>query len=202
MNKYFCFFLLITVACLPLISNAQEADTTAIKSEIINRFKTLDVSYLGTTQNCIPYDVYALKYYNSWILAVIENQTVGIFVTRPPRSKERIHTASLYFMEGTSKLIELKNYLKKKSRRKVVNDLELYGFYKLNKLGKRTARGLLLLELPDNRQQAEPSFFLFKFFHNLFSKTKLPENDRIKPNLEEKIQPIEDKLNEQLDTIK
>ena len=202
MYKPSCLTLWSIGLFLSSISYAQEVDTTASKNEMITRFKTLDVSYLGTTQNCIPYDVYALKYYNSWILTIIEKQTLGIFITRPPRSEEQIHTGSQYFMQGASYLVEFKNYLKKKSRRKVVNDLELYGFYKLNRLGKRTMRGLLLIELPDTREQAAPSFFLFKFFHNLFSKAEMPEDDRIKPNLEEKIKPAEDKVNEQADKIK
>ncbi|MTI22449.1 hypothetical protein E1176_15560 [Fulvivirga sp. RKSG066] len=179
----------------------QEVSATADNSALADRFKSLDVSYLGTTQNCIPYDVYALKYHNTWVLTILEQETVATFVTRPPRSDEKVHTASTYFTEGVSYLVEIDSYFKKKKRKKTVNDLELYGFYKLNKKGKRAMRGMLLLELPDEKEV--PDFFLFKFFHSLFSKAeKEVDDNRLKPNLEEKIKSTEEKINAQVDDIK
>lgn len=178
---------------------SQEKDSLD-SSEIIDNFKSLDISYLGTTQNCTPYNVYAIRYKKSWILAVTEEETFAIFITSPPRSEEKIFTSSHFFNSGVSKIISIPGYLKKKQKRKTVNDIDLYGYYKPNRKGKKALEGLFLIEIPDIKE--EPTFFLWKFFNNLFSKSKEKlEDNPIKKNINEKVKSAEEKVISQKEKV-
>ncbi|GAA5037989.1 hypothetical protein GCM10011506_35590 [Marivirga lumbricoides] len=170
------------------LSFSQESDSIASQKKIIEHLKTLTVSFSGNAQNCIPYDVYAFKHKKSWLIVMMEGQNLALFVTNPPRTEEKLYVASDYLLDGLSRIIPNTNYYDQKNRRKVVNDIEIYPFYKLTKRGKQVMKGLLLLELPDTKK-SEP-FFLFKPF--IKKKEELEEKAPLKRDFEESIQKAKD----------
>lgn len=184
-------FPLILILFLSFIGlKAQEADSTSFNQEVINKLETLTVSFSGNAQNCIPYDVYAFKYKRSWLIVMKESDNLALFMTNPPRSEEKLYVASDFLLDGLSKIIPNTTYYKRKNRRRVVNDIEIYPFYKLKKRGKQVMKGLLLLELPDEK---EPStFFLFEPF--MKKKDEVMENAPLKRDFEESIQKAKDEV--------
>ena len=169
---------------------AQSTDSTSFEQEVISNLETLTVSFSGNAQNCIPYDVYAFKYKRSWLIAMKESENLALFVTKPPRSEEKLYVASDYLLDGISKIIPNDTYYKKKNRRRVVNDIEIYPFYKLKRRGKQVMKGLLLLELPDEKEPT--TFFLFKPF--VKKKDEVLDKAPLKRDFEESIQKAKDKV--------
>lgn len=187
LTKTFPLFLIICFSSAILM--AQSADSTSFKQEIINKLETLTVSFSGNAQNCVPYDVYAFKYKRSWLIVMKENDNLALFLTKPPRTDEKLYVASDFLLDGLSKIIPNGSYYKKKNRRRVVNDIEIYPFYKLKRRGKQVMKGLLLLELPDEK---EPStFFLFKPF--IKKKDEVLNKAPLKRDFEKSIQNVKDK---------
>lgn len=169
---------------------AQSTDSTSFNKEVISKLETLTVSFSGNAQNCIPYDVYAFKYKRSWLIVMKESDNLALFVTKPPRSEEKLYVASDFLLNGLAKIIPNESYYKKKNRRRVVNDIEIYPFYKMKRRGKQVLKGLLLLELPDEK---EPStFFLFKPF--IKKKDEVQDKAPLKRDFEESIQKAKDKV--------
>lgn len=172
---------------------AQSTDSTNFKQKVINKLETLTVSFSGNAQNCIPYDVYAFKYKRSWLIVMKESDNLALFVTKPPRSEEKLYVASDFLLDGLAKVIPNESYYKKKNRRRVVNDIEIYPFYKMKRRGKQVMKGLLLLELPDEK---EPStFFLFKPF--IKKKDEVMDKEPLKRDFEESIQKAKDKVSKE-----
>lgn len=180
--------LLVAVLHFTSLSAYSQEDSLASKQQIISNLKTLTVSFSGNAQNCIPYDVYAFKYKKSWFIVMLEGENLAMFVTNPPRSEEKLYVSSDYLLDGISRIIPNKNYYAQKNRRKVVNDIEIYPFYKLKKRGKQVMKGLLLLELPDT-EESKP-FFLFRPF--IKKKEELEEKAPLKRDFEESIQKAKD----------
>ncbi|MBL6445816.1 hypothetical protein JMN32_05830 [Fulvivirga sp. 29W222] len=169
----------------------------------LEEFKKLDVSYIGSTQNCVGYNVYAIKYRRTWFLAtnVNESPALSVFVERPPRTEEVFPAASPFLVEGLKGIL-VNQYAKKKHRRKKVKDLQLYGFYKLKRPGKQAAKGLLLIEYPKELNK-EPEFFLFKMFYDMFNKKKeeLKPDPNIQKQFEDKLKVPMDKAKEEISTV-
>ncbi len=187
-TKTFPFLIILFFSFSGLI--AQSTDSTSLKQDVISKLETLTVSFSGNAQNCIPYDVYAFKYKRSWLIVMKESDNLALFVTKPPRSEEKLYVASDFLLDGLSKIIPNPTYYKRKNRRRVVNDIEIYPFYKLKRRGKQVMKGLLLLELPDEK---EPStFFLFKPF--MKKKDEVKDKAPLKRDFEESIQKAKDKV--------
>lgn len=180
--------ILIFFNLISFVSFSQEPDSSINSQKIIENLKTLTVSFSGNAQNCIPYDVYAFKHKRSWFIVMLEGQNLALFITNPPRTEEKLYVASDYLLDGLSRIVPNTNYYAQKNRRKVVNDIEIYPFYKLSKRGKQVMKGLLLLELPDTKK-SEP-FFLFKPF--IKKKEELEEKAPLKRDFEESIQKAKD----------
>ncbi len=177
------------------MSEAQVVQEGSRSGQYLGQFKKLDVSYIGSTQNCVGYDIYALKYKRSWFLAITvqDSPNLTVFIEKPPRSEEKLPKVSDFTIEGLNGIL-VNQYTKKKTRRKKVNDLELYGFYKLRRQGKRVAKGILYVEFPDD-VNAESNFFLFKMIKGIFGKKlpKAPDPKSLKPELQKKIEaPIKE----------
>lgn len=168
----------------------------------LEEFKKLDVSYIGSTQNCVGYNVYAIKYKRTWFLAtnVKDSPVLSVFIEKPPRSEAAFPAASAFVVEGLKGML-VNKYAKKKNRRKKVKDLQLYGFYKLKRPGRQAAKGVLLIEFPKELNK-EPDFFVFKFFYDLFNKKKeeLKPDPNIKQQFEDKLQVPVDKAKEAVST--
>lgn len=128
-------------------------------SSILSEFKDfseLHIGFYGTTQNCLPFMVYGFKYKRTWFLIADQNKNITFLVVNPPRSESKIVAkGSNFLLLGLGKTYT-NNYLKLKKRRKIVKDIEIYGFYKFNKPGKKAVKGLLLLEFPE--LESEPSW--------------------------------------------
>lgn len=124
---------------------------TGIDSKVIaelNEFKEMHISYYGTTQNCKPFNIYSFKYRWTWFFIANQDNNVTFFVVKPPRLKTKeITPGSEFLLTGIGKSHNL-SYTKLKKRRKIVKDLEVYGFYKFHKPGRKAIKGLLLLEYP------------------------------------------------------
>ncbi len=187
-TKTFPLIILLTLCFSAL--HGQEADSTTFNAPIIDKLESLTVSFSGNAQNCIPYDVYAFKYKRSWLIVMKESDNLALFVTNPPRTDEKLYVASDFLLDGLSRIIPNTTYYKRKNRRRVVNDIEIYPFYKLTKRGKQVMKGLLLLELPDDK---EPStFFLFKPF--IKKKDEVKDKAPLKRDFEESIQKAKDQV--------
>ena len=169
----------------------------------LEEFKKLDVSYIGSTQNCVGYNVYAIKYKRTWFLAtnVNESPVLSVFVEKPPRTEDVFPIASPFLVEGLKGIL-VNKYAKKKNRRKKVKDLQLYGFYKLKRPGRQAAKGLLLIEYPKELNK-EPDFFIFKFFYDMFNKKKeeMKPDPNIQQQFEDKLKGPMDKAKEEISTI-
>ncbi|UXX77742.1 hypothetical protein N7E81_10210 [Reichenbachiella carrageenanivorans] len=160
MTRVFTLTCLVSLFLLPC--QAQESDSLVSSQQVIRVLKTLPTSFSGNAENCIPYDVYAFKYKKTWILALVESENVEAFIVRGPRTDQSPYLASRFMSVGMSLIVPNKYYYIQKNRRKVINDIETYPFYKLKRKGKKAMKGLLYLELPDPK--VRPSFFLWKIF--------------------------------------
>lgn len=114
-----------------------------------NNFSDLHISYYGTTQNCKPFNIYCFKYRKTWFLVANQEMKITFFTLRPPRVEStNIVSGSNFLLHGLGKAYA-NQYTKLKRRRKVVKDLEIYGFYKFNRPGRKSVKGLLFLEYPE-----------------------------------------------------
>lgn len=109
----------------------------------------MQVGYYGTTQNCEPFNIYAFKYKRTWMFIAKQEANYTFLIVRPPRSEEKgVLPGSNFLYEGLS-LANENAYTKLVKRRKIVKDIEVYGYYKFYRPGKKAIKGLLLLEYPD-----------------------------------------------------
>jgi hypothetical protein len=114
-----------------------------------NNFSDLHISYYGTTQNCKAFNIYCFKYRRTWFLIANQEMKITFFTLRPPRIEStNIVSGSSFLLDGLGKAYA-NQYTKLKRRRKVVKDLEIYGFYKFNRPGRKSVKGLLFLEYPE-----------------------------------------------------
>ena len=118
-----------------------------------NDLADLHISYYGTTQNCKPFNIYSFKYKKSWFFIANQDNILTFFVVNPPRlENQKIVSGSDFLLSGLGRGYK-HSYMKLKRRRRVVKDLEIYGFYKFTRTGKKSIKGLLLLEYPDLNQE-------------------------------------------------
>lgn len=188
-TKSILLFLFCLVTFSTSLSAQDEPQTTNPK--VVEALKTLIPSFSGNAENCIPYDVYGFKYKKSWIIMLNESENVDAFIIKPPRV-EGTYLASAHFAEGVSKIIPNFYYYKQKNKRKEVNDLVLYPFYKLKWKGKKAMKGLLYIEIPD--PTVRPKFFLWRVFAKKQEEVKA-EAESLKPDFQSAI----DGTNEQLE---
>ncbi|NMM48481.1 hypothetical protein [Marinigracilibium pacificum] len=182
---------------------AQNQEITKTNQKAIEVLKNLRPGYFGNAENCIPYKVYAVKYYDSWILSVVQADNIDVFITDGPRTEENVYHVSDFFIQGFIKTLE-NNYVIKHSKRRIINDLEIYDYYELDKDGEIAIKGLLRLELPNTPEWKEPDFFVSKFFYDMFHRTKegIQEEAVIQPSIEEEMSAAKDQTKVVTDQIK
>jgi len=186
-------FTLTAIICISISFSAfaQEDSTltndNAQESAIIsylNNLTNLHIGYYGSTQNCEAYDVYAFKYHKNWFLIVSAKGNLSFMHINPPVEGKKISYPSKYFIEGIAKSYAL-GYTKLKTKKRNVVDMDIYGYYKFKKHGRKVMKGILLLEYP--------------FFKEGFLWWKVNEEEAMKiveEKAAEEIKPL------QLETIK
>ncbi|PIB35026.1 hypothetical protein BFP72_06270 [Reichenbachiella sp. 5M10] len=135
--------------------------------------------------------MYAFKYKKVWIVALNESENVDSFIINAPRTEESTYVASFHFTQGLGKIIPNPFYYKQKNKRKEVNDLELYPYYKLKWSGKKAMKGLLYTEITD--KTVRPKFFLWRVFAKKQDELKT-EAGSLKPGFENSINGTNDEL--------
>jgi len=149
-------FILTAIICIVVSFNsiAQEDSTstsaTAQDSAIISYFNNLSnmhIGYYGTTQKCEAYDVYAFKYHKNWFLIVSARGNLSFMHINAPVEGKRISYPSKFFIEGIARSYAT-GYTKLKTKKRNVVDMDIYGYYKFNKRGRKVMKGMLLLEYP------------------------------------------------------
>jgi len=118
----------------------------------------MHVSYYGSTQNCEPYTVSAIKYKRNWFLIINTNDRMSFIHINAPFSDGKIIYPSQLFIESIAKSHVL-CYTKLKKKKATVNDMDIYGYYKFNKFGRKVIKGLLYLEYPYYKK----GFLFWKF---------------------------------------
>lgn len=159
-----------------------EKDTTILN--YLENFNDMHVGYYGTTQSCEPYDVYAFKYRYHWFLFVKKDNKLSFMQIKPPIKNKEIDYPSRHFVEGLSRCYSL-GYTRFVKRKRKVLDMDIYGYYKFNRYGRRVIRGLLLLEYPfynkgifSSKLEAEE----IKVEAKEATEKELPEKPEAKPN--------------------
>lgn len=157
MKQYYLIFftcvLFLGLSCSKLFSQAQPDSTAPVlqtqKPLAFENLTDLHIGYYGTTQNCKSFNIYAFKYKRTWFFVANQNMNLTFLVARPPRTEGKVVLpGSNYLLEGLSKA-NAHSYTNLKKRRRVIKDIEIYGFYKFHKPGKKAVKGLLLLEYPE-----------------------------------------------------
>jgi hypothetical protein len=151
----------------------------------------MHISHYGTTQNCEAYDVYAFKFRRFWFLFVKQGEQLSIMHIKPPIKETQIYYPSKEFAKGIAQCYAL-NYTKLVKRKRRVVDMDIYGFYKFNRFGRKVMKGLLLLEYP--------------FYNKGFFKWKLDKKE-LKKKMENKSATSAEKAKqkakpEKIETIK
>ncbi len=124
-----------------------EMDREEAIGHYLNNFKDLHIGHYGTTQNCVAYNVYAFKYRWHWFLFIKTGDKISFMAVRPPLKGKKIDYPSKYLIEGVA-LTHFHKYTKFVKRKRNVVDMNIYGFYKFNRFGRRIIRNLMLLEYP------------------------------------------------------
>lgn len=155
--KKIAFAILIVIISSAISSNllAQEesskinnAKDSTLKS-YLNNFNQMHIGYYGSTQNCEAYEVYAFKYKRQWFLFVNTGENLSVLMINPPIKDKKIDYPSKYFVEGIAHSYAL-GYTRLVKKRRNVIDMNIYGYYKFNKFGKKVTKGLLFLEYPNH----------------------------------------------------
>ncbi len=151
MNIFFLVFICLTfsnsIQAQKDTSLAQFQGQEQILVQYFNNFKDMHIGYYGTTQDCVPYDVYAFKFRWYWFLFVKKEGKLSLMHVRPPIKEKKIHYPSITLAEGIARCHEL-GYTKLVKRKRNVFDMKIYGFYKFNRFGRKVIKGQLLLEYP------------------------------------------------------
>ncbi len=149
-------FTLAAFICIAIpFSAVAQGDSTSTSGNVqdsaiisyLNNLSNLHIGYYGTTQNCEAYDVYAFKYHKNWFLIVSARGSLSFMHINPPIEGKKINYPSKYFIEGIARSYAL-GYTKLKTRKRNVVDMDIYGYYKFNKRGRKVMKGILLLEYP------------------------------------------------------
>ena len=191
-NKIIILFVFIFIVIWPV--QGQEVEPKNNTLQAIEKLRTLTVSFSGNAQNCIPYDVFAFKHKSSWIIAMVEGENVATFIKNPPRSEQDIILASGFILEGLSGIVDNPSYYKQKNKRRIINDIETYPFYKMKRRGRQVMKGMLLLEIPDTSE----GFFLWRWLKKKKDEKveELKENAPLKRDFEESIQKAKEEAEE------
>ena len=191
-NKIIILFVFIFIVIWPV--QGQEVEPKNNTLQAIEKLRTLTVSFSGNAQNCIPYDVFAFKHKSSWIIAMVEGENVATFIKNPPRSEQDIILASGFILEGLSGIVDNPSYYKQKNKRRIINDIETYPFYKMKRRGRQVMKGMLLLVIPDTSE----GFFLWRWLKKKKDEKveELKENAPLKRDFEESIQKAKEEAEE------
>jgi hypothetical protein len=58
--------------------------------QLLGDLKNYHIGHYGTTQNCVAYDVYALKYQWYWLLFIKQEDNISLMMVRPPLKGKNI----------------------------------------------------------------------------------------------------------------
>ncbi len=149
-------FTLTVIICIAISFSAlAQKDSTSTSVNVqdsaiisyLNNLTNLHIGYYGTTQNCEAYDVYAFKFRKNWFLIVSAKGNLSFMHINPPVEGMKISYPSKYFIEGIARSYAL-GYTKLLTKKRNVVDMDIYGYYKFKKHGRKVMKGILLLEYP------------------------------------------------------
>ncbi len=194
------FFLLCNTLYGQQDSAIAEMDRDEAIRHYLNNFNELHIGHYGTTQNCVAYDVYAFKYRWHWFLFIKTGDKLSFMAVRPPLKGKKIDYPSKFLIEGIA-MSHFHKYTKFVKRKRNVVDMNIYGYYKFNRFGRRIIRNLMLLEYPyynkgfwrwqlnEEKTQKKAEKEAAK---EAAKSLKIKELESIKPNINETV-PIEKK---------
>ena len=140
------FIIVVSSSLLAQTSVSVNTNDTIIK-HYFNNFNDMHIGYYGTTQNCEAYNVYAFKYRWNWFLIINSGGNLSLMHINPPIKEKKINYLSKHFAEGISRSYAIE-YTKLKKRKRDVVDMNIYGYYKFNRYGRKVIKGLVFLEYP------------------------------------------------------
>ncbi len=166
-------------------------DTTIL--QYLKNFDKMHVGYYGSTQNCEPYEVYALKYKYHWFLFVKKDDNVSLMQIKPPVKNKEIDYPSRFFAEGLARCYAL-NYTRFVKKKRDVFDMDIYGYYKFTRNGRKVMKGLLLLEYPYYKQ----GLFSWKLDEEEAKKMVEEELAKQTESIKEKVKPVKSEILDKL----
>jgi len=165
--------------------------TNPIDTNYFNNFNGMHIGYYGSTQNCEAYDIYAFKYKRNWFLIVSSGSNISFMHVNPPLIDKSINYPSKFFTEGIAKSHAL-GYTRLVKKKRNVVDMDIYGYYKFNRYGRKVIKGLLFLDYPFYTK----GFFIWKIDEE---KLKAMAAGKLEKELEPlKIETIKTELNENI----
>lgn len=168
-----------------------KGDTTIM--QYLKNFEDMHVGYYGSTQNCEPYEVYALKYKYHWFLFVKKEDNVSLMQIKPPVKDKEIDYPSRFFAEGLARCYAL-NYTRFVKKKKDVFDMDIYGYYKFTRYGRKVMKGLLLLEYPFYKK----GFLSWKLDEEKAQKMVEEELAKQTKSIKEKVKPVKSEILDKL----
>ena len=180
---YILVLLIIYTSAIDEIHGQEDTTKTrqtnqeiGVVKKYFNNFKDTHISHYGTTQQCEAYDVYAFKFRRFWFLFIKQGDKLSLMHIKPPIKNTQIHYPSKALAKGIAQCYSLQ-YTKLVKRKQKVLDMDIYGFYKFNRFGKKVIKGMLLLEYP---------FYNKGFFKWQLDKKELEQNMKEKSTEEVK----------------
>jgi len=193
-----CKTILRTMLLLVLITNVLTLNAQITKeiqlghnyARIVKNFESFEnmhIGYYGTTRNCDPYYIYAFKYKSTWFLVANQEEKMSLIVTNAPRqeSKKNVLTGSEFALEAVSKAY-INDYIKFKDKKKEEKEIDIRGFYKFNKAGKRSMKGILLLDYPEIKEEKE-RIWPFSMFQKKAEEVKEGVSGEIEEELKKEV---------------
>ncbi len=149
-------YLFLSIQLKAQITKDIEIEQAHIKAMCnFNSFKTLHIGYYGVSENCTHYYIYAFKYKKTWLLVANQNDNITFLISNPPRKEKHALTqGSTFLLEGLS-LTYLNGYTRFKNKKKEEKEIDIRGFYRVNKKGRKAIKGMLLLEFPKQKIKEE-----------------------------------------------
>ncbi len=189
------------MACVCLFANAQITkdlelqETHATVMCNFDDFNALHIGFYGTTENCSHYYIYGFKYKKTWLMVANQQEKVNFLVCNPPRQAEKklLKPGSNILLEGIS-LAYMDNYLKFKDKKKEVKEIDIRGYYKFNRLGKKAMKGILYLDYPKVKKKFPlpwPLSLLQKDKEELKEEAEAETEQEVQELMEEATQPLE-----------
>ncbi|MFA0964157.1 hypothetical protein AB9P05_20275 [Roseivirga sp. BDSF3-8] len=145
MKKLAGVVLLLFMALSPVYSFSTLSATDSVLAEMYaDDLDNIEVSYFGFTENKNEYNLYAFKGKKRyWYFVVSDGKSIHSFYKR--KKKGELLAGSFLATQSLLALVQ-ESEIKKKEKRKKVNDLNLYCFYKFRKDGRKLMKGVRKVE--------------------------------------------------------